>query len=214
MIAGPADDRASTTAAPASITTRPSTRDSSSTLAVDARLDRVEHEAVAVQQRVLLAGVDPPALEHLVRDRMAVVDQPLDRVGDLELAARRRLRSRARPRGCGGRRGTRRRARGPTADRRASRRGGRRRRRASSSATPNWRGIVDVREQDLRGRERASGSCSSSCRVRSATKRSTNGRRSCWSMLSPRYMTKSSSPRKSRGDSTQCARPSGASWGM
>ena len=33
-------------------------------------------------------------------------------------------------------------------------------------------------------------------------------------MLSPRYITKSSSPRKSRAMSTQCARPSGASCGM
>ena len=33
-------------------------------------------------------------------------------------------------------------------------------------------------------------------------------------MLSPRYITKSSSPRNSRAISTQCARPSGSSCGM
>ena len=50
--------------------------------------------------------------------------------------------------------------------------------------------------------------------ARSASNRSTNPASDCWSMLSPRYMTKSSSPRKSRAMSTQWARPSGASWGM
>ena len=60
-------------------------------LAVDARLERLEHPGVRLEQRVLLAGVEPPALEHLVADGVAVVDQPLDGVGDLELAAPRRL---------------------------------------------------------------------------------------------------------------------------
>ena len=59
-------------------------------MAVDPVLDGVEHEAVAVQERVLLAGVDPPAPQDLVPDLMAVVDELLDRVGDLELVARRR----------------------------------------------------------------------------------------------------------------------------
>ena len=36
--------------------------------------------------------------------------------------------------------------------------------------------------------------------ARDVSKRSTNSVRPCWSMLSPRYMTKSSSPRKSRRD--------------
>src|SRR5581483_6633417 len=35
--------------------------------------------------------VEPPTLQHLVHDALAVVDEPLDRIGDLELAARRRL---------------------------------------------------------------------------------------------------------------------------
>ena len=60
-------------------------------MAVDAVLDRVEHQAVAVQERVLLAGVDPPALQDLVADHVPVVDEPLDRVGDLELTTRGRL---------------------------------------------------------------------------------------------------------------------------
>ena len=37
-------------------------------LAVDPFLRRVEHETVAVEQRVLLAGVDPPTFEDLVVD--------------------------------------------------------------------------------------------------------------------------------------------------
>src|SRR3712207_6897661 len=43
------------------------------------------------RSRILLAGVDPPSLEHVVGDMTSVIDQPLDGVGDLELAARRRL---------------------------------------------------------------------------------------------------------------------------
>ena len=73
--------------------------------AVDLRRDRVEHEAVALEQRVLLAGVDPPAGEDLVAHPVPLVDQPLDRVGDLELAARRRLdRARRRRGSCGSKR--------------------------------------------------------------------------------------------------------------
>ena len=57
-------------------------------LAVDSGLDLFEEQAVGFKQRRELAGVDPPALEDLVHHRVALVDQPLDRVGDLELAAR------------------------------------------------------------------------------------------------------------------------------
>ena len=59
--------------------------------AVDARLDRLEHQTVALEQRLELAGVLPPTVEHLVTDLVAVVDQPLDRVGDLQLAPGGRL---------------------------------------------------------------------------------------------------------------------------
>ena len=57
----------------------------------DSRFERLEDEPVALEQRILLAGVDPPAVEDLVADPVAAIDQPLDRVGDLELAAGRRL---------------------------------------------------------------------------------------------------------------------------
>ena len=144
-------------------------------LAVDARLDRVEDEPVAVQQRVLLAGVDPPALEDFVHHRVAVVDQPLDRVGDLELAPRRRLDGRDRLVDARCRRCRRRRARDRTADPRASRRGGRRRRRASISATPNWRGSSTCASRICAAGESRCGSSSSNWRVR-APRRS--GRRS------------------------------------
>ena len=66
-------------------------RDVSSTAPSMRALERLEHEAVALEQRILLAGVDPPAPQDLVADAPAVVDEPLDRIGDLELATRRRL---------------------------------------------------------------------------------------------------------------------------
>ena len=57
---------------------------------VDSARERVEDQPVAVEQRILLPGVDPPSVEDLVRDGVTVVEQPLDRVGDLELTACRR----------------------------------------------------------------------------------------------------------------------------
>ena len=89
-------------------------------------LDLLQQQPVRLEQRRQLAGVDPPAGEHLAAHPVALVDQPLDGVGDLELAARRRL-DRARPRrGSSGRTGTRRPAPGRSAGRPASRPGGRR----------------------------------------------------------------------------------------
>ena len=62
-------------------------------------------------------------------------------------------------------------------------------------------------EQDLgRGRPRRLGQLGRG-RCRSASKSVDELAEACWSMLSPRYMTKSSSPRKSRAISTQWARP-------
>src|SRR5918996_855656 len=85
---------------------------------LDPRLQRLEHQPVALEQRILLARVDPPALEDLVVDAMAMVDQPLDGVGDLQLTPpRRRRRRRAR----GGRTGRHPPAPGRTAGRPASR---------------------------------------------------------------------------------------------
>ena len=59
-------------------------------LAVDARLDAFEQQPVRLQQRCELAGIDPPTVELLGANAMAMIDQPLDRLGDLQLAARRR----------------------------------------------------------------------------------------------------------------------------
>src|SRR5262245_8610293 len=60
-------------------------------VAVDIALDRGGHlfedQPVGLQYIVLLAGVDPPALMDIREDLAAVLDQPLDRVGDLQLAA-------------------------------------------------------------------------------------------------------------------------------
>ena len=59
--------------------------------AVDARLELLEQQPVGLEQRRQLAGVDPPARQQLGAHPVAVVDQPLDGVGDLQLAAGRRL---------------------------------------------------------------------------------------------------------------------------
>ena len=56
-------------------------------LAVDAPLQGLEDQPVGLQQRGQLARVDPPAVEDLGADPQALVDQPLDGVGDLQLAA-------------------------------------------------------------------------------------------------------------------------------
>ena len=138
---------------------------------------------------------------------VALVDEPLDRVGDLELAPRRRL-DRAH-RVVDGR------VEQVDADEReVGRRIGRLLDESHDVARGVERGdaelarVVDVREQDLRGRRLAiAGRRAAACATLSNA--STNVRRSCCSMLSPRYMTKSSSPRKSRAISTQCASPSG-----
>jgi hypothetical protein len=59
--------------------------------ALDAAAQRAEHDAVGLEQVVLLAGVEPPALDPRSADLAAVVEQPLHRIGDLELATVRRL---------------------------------------------------------------------------------------------------------------------------
>ena len=181
-----------TISAPASMTTRPSIRERVVDRAVDPRLERLEHETVALEQRILLAGVDPPAAQDLVAHASSVVDEPLDRVGDLELAARRRL-DRAH-------RGVDLDIEEVDADDREVRRRVLRLLDELDDLTvvaehrdARLTGIVDVREQDLRGEHAAVGVRARS--ARSASKASTNSLRPCCSMLSPRYMTKSSSPR-------------------
>ncbi len=57
-------------------------------LAVDAPLDRVEDQAVGLEHVLEPAGVLPPALHDVRLDALAGVDEVLDRVGDLQLAAR------------------------------------------------------------------------------------------------------------------------------
>ena len=177
------------------------------------RLERLEHEPVALEQRVLLAGVDPPAVEHLVAHPVTLVDQPLDGVGDLELAPRATARS---PRTASWIV----RVEQVDADQRevatADRSGFSTRRTTSPSRVELGDAealrVGDVGEQDLRAAARSVSSRLAA--ARSASNASTNAARSCCSRLSPRYMTKSSSPRKSRAISTQWARPSGASCGM
>ena len=55
--------------------------------AVDAPLDRVEHQPVGLEHVLELARVLPPAVDDVRPDLEAAVDQVLDRVGDLELVA-------------------------------------------------------------------------------------------------------------------------------
>ena len=65
-------------------------------VAVDPALDGVEDQPVGLEHVVQAAGVLPPAAHDVRLDALAVVHQPLDRVGDLQLAALGRL---DRPRG-------------------------------------------------------------------------------------------------------------------
>ena len=97
MIAGPADGRA--------LEPRAGLDDDAAVelrvdeLAVAARDERVEDQAVGLEHVGELARVLPPAAHDVRLDAQPGVDQVLDRVGDLELAARARRRSRARRRG-------------------------------------------------------------------------------------------------------------------
>src|SRR3954466_16139689 len=99
MIAGPRTVERSSRA-PASTTTRPSTwppttspstRRAAERLAGDAGVGRVEDQPVGLEHVVEPAGVLPPAAHDVRLDAVALVDEPLDRVGDLELAAGRGL---------------------------------------------------------------------------------------------------------------------------
>ena len=59
----------------------------SSELAADVARDGAEHEPVGLEHVLELAGVLPPAGDHVRLDAQAAVDHVLDGVGDLELAA-------------------------------------------------------------------------------------------------------------------------------
>ena len=177
----------------------------------DRRLDGLEHEAVALEERGEHAGVLPPAVEDLVAHPVALVDQPLDGVGDLELAAG------------GGLDGAHRLVDGAVEEVDADegevrRRVGRLLDQRADRAVVGEGGHAEALrvghagQQDLRGRT-ASGR-----RPRrppgAASKASANSLTPWRRRLSPRYITKSSSPRKSPAISTQWARPSGSSCGM
>jgi len=55
-------------------------------IAVGARQQRVQDDPVRLEHVLELAGVLPPPLDHVRPDQEALIDQPLDGVGDLELA--------------------------------------------------------------------------------------------------------------------------------
>ena len=60
-------------------------------LAVDPLLDVLEDQPVRLEHVLESAGVLPPAADDVRLDAAALVDEVLDRVGDLELAARGRF---------------------------------------------------------------------------------------------------------------------------
>ena len=60
-------------------------------LAAARHVERLEHDAVGLQHVLELAGVLPPAAHDVRVDVQATLDQVLDGVGDLQLAAGRRL---------------------------------------------------------------------------------------------------------------------------
>jgi hypothetical protein len=55
------------------------------------RLQRVEDDAVGLQHVLELARILPPSLDDVRADGVALIDEPLDGVRDLELAPGRRL---------------------------------------------------------------------------------------------------------------------------
>src|SRR5713101_6647216 len=58
---------------------------------VDAGRNGLEDQPVGLEEGCELAGVDPPSLQLLAADVVAVIDQPLDGVSDLQLAPARRF---------------------------------------------------------------------------------------------------------------------------
>ena len=197
-----------TISAPASTTTRPSMNESSST---------VPSMRVSIVSRISRfassSGVSLPVSIHQpvrisVRTRQAVVDQPLDRVGDLEFAARATVRSLRPRRGSPGRTGTRRPARGSTVGPRASRRACTTWPSASSDGDTEPMRIRHLLQQDLGGRRHSPAGARRRERV---DERRRGPARACCR----RGTSRSRRRRGSRGRSdTQCARPSGASCSM
>ena len=180
-------------------TTRPSTCESTSSPSMRVSM-RVEDSRLASSMSSRRPGVLPPALDDVRLDAAAGVDEVLDRVGDLELAARRRLD----------------RARGVVDRRREhvdadEREVGLRLRRLLGE--PRRRGRRRARRRrSARGRAPASGG--SARRARWRAKASTRSAMPPCSRLSPRYMTNGSSPRNGSAVSTACASPAGSSWTM
>ena len=156
--------------------------------------------AVGLEQVVGLAGVLPPALDHLGADRAPVVDQPLDRLGDLVLAAPRRLQR------VGG-----------LEDRVVEQVDADERQVAHVLASASRPGARPGRRRapprrTARARARAPGR--SARRAASARTPRTNRLSPSSSTLSPRYIRNGWPATKSRAVITACARPSGASCWM
>ena len=168
-------------------------------LALEAGLDLLQHEAVGLEHVGELAGVLPPAADHLRLHLVAVLDQALDRLGDLQLAAPGGLQ------GAGGLED--RRAEEVDADQGEVRRRVFRLLDQAHDALAVELGDAVVLGSST-GVSRISASGSDSRKV------ATRPRRPSASRLSPRYMTKGEPPMNSSAVSTAWASPAGLSWTM
>ena len=157
-------------------------------------LEVLEHEPVGLEHVVELAGVLPPAAHRVALDPAAAVDQLLDRVGDLELAAPRGL---DRPR----RLEDRGREHVDADQRQVARRVLRLLDQPHDALAVELGDAVVPRVGDLGEQDQRLGLDS--------RKRSTRSVIPSRSRLSPRYMTNGEPPRNSSAVSTACARPSG-----
>ena len=90
MTTGPRITQRSSTA-PSPTLTRPLEHGALAGLGLEHGLEAVEDQAVGLEHVLELAGVLPPAGDHVRLHAQAAVDQVLDGVGDLELAPRRGL---------------------------------------------------------------------------------------------------------------------------
>ena len=161
-----------------------------------AGLEHVEDEAVGLEHVLQAAGVLPPAGHHVRLDAQAAVDEVLDGVGDLELAARR----------------------GPDRLRRLQDRRGEHVDAHQREVARRLRGLLhQPHDPAVLQLGDAVGLGVGTCWSRIMASRpparnsSTRAVMPSRSRLSPRYITNGESPRNSSAVSTAWARPSGAS---
>ena len=199
MIAGPRTVARSSTA-PSSITTRPSTRESTTSPSI-ALLEVVEDQPVGLEHVLHLPGVLPPAVHDVRVHALAALHHRLDRVGDLELVAPGGL-DRARR----------------VEDRRGEHVHAHQRQVRSSGPWASPPAAPPRRRRSARPRRSSPGSGTGVSRISasglSLRKLFTRSTMPSRSRLSPRYITKGDEPRNGSAVSTACARPLGSSCSM